>query len=98
MGNTFFLESFFTTSSLRGSGAILAAGMTFASGETLPSAATSTGGASPAFTADERTASPVPICSCSLAAVVVARLVLLPGIDFDLAIVGYSLHSPKFRN
>src|SRR5258707_13703306 len=100
MGSTFFLDSFFTTSSLRGSGAVLAAAMTFASGAALPSAATSTGRASPAFTADERTASPVPICSCSfsLAAGVVARLVLLPGIDFDLAMIGYSLHSPKFRN
>src|SRR5712691_4881416 len=93
MGTRFFLESLFTTSSLRTSGAILTPG-----GATVVSDLSSAGGAPPAasFTSGELV--PVPVTVCSLFAVGLVRLVLLPGIDFDLAIVGYSLHSPKFRN
>src|SRR5216684_3155837 len=96
MGTKFFREPFFTTSSLRASGAVLTVGGTLASGATFRSEASSADGVCAAFTSDTLTGSPVTIGS--LLVLVLVRLVLPPGINFDLAIIGYSLQSPKFRN
>src|ERR1700722_16027520 len=97
MGTRFFRDSFFTTSSLRGSAftclVALDSAASLACGSGVDPCLDSWGGISFGvdFTSSELIPSPATVCSLLLVG-------LLPGIDFDLAIIGYSLHSPKVRN
>src|SRR5271157_3172077 len=90
MGTTF--RSVFTTSNFLGSDAILTGAASSAG--VVPAGA--------AFTSGNWAGLPVPICSLLVLVVefgfVFVRLVLVPEIDFDLAMFGYSLHMPKFMN
>src|SRR5580704_7813123 len=93
MGTRFLLGSGLATSSFLGAGVISFCGL---ASDLIAWVATS--GAT-AFTSGRLAGVVVLACSLLLVfASVPVRLALVPGVDFDLAIVGYSLHMPRFMN